>query len=80
MKRYLVWFRLLMKRALKNPAFLLFLLSMPLLSLLVDRLGQGVSEGIAAGICVEGREGEAWEDDGVRGEEARQEEAGESVV
>ena len=76
MKRYLVWFRLLMKRALKNPAFLLFLLSMPLLSLLVDRLGQGVSEGIAAGICIEGWEAEAWEDDGVRGEEARLEEAG----
>lgn len=76
MKRYLVWFRLLMKRALKNPAFLLFLLSMPLLSLLVDRLGQGVSEGIAAGICIEGWEAETLEEAGIVGTEERPEGAG----
>ncbi len=76
MKRYLVWFRLLMKRALKNPAFLLFLLSMPLLSLLVDRLGQGESEGIAAGICIEGWEAETLEEAGIVGTEERPEGAG----
>lgn len=73
MKRYLAWLRLLMKRALKNPAFLLFLLSMPLLSLLVDRLGQGGSEGIAAGICIEGWEAGTLEETGTEGAEARME-------
>lgn len=65
MKTYVIWFRLMMKRTIKKPAFLLFLLILPLMSFLIDRMGQGESEGMAAGICLEGEnakiEAEEWE-------------------
>ncbi|MDE7340013.1 MAG: hypothetical protein K2N80_05550 [Lachnospiraceae bacterium] len=53
MKTYFIWFRLMMKRMIKKPAFLLFLLILPLMSFWIDRLGQGESTGVAAGICLE---------------------------
>ena len=56
MKIYFIWFRLMMKRMIKKPAFLLFLLILPLMSFLIDRLGQGESAGVAAGICLEAEE------------------------
>ncbi len=58
LKTYWVWFRLLMKRTIKKPAFLLLLLIMPLLSVLIDRLGQGESAGTETGIMLEGQEEE----------------------
>lgn len=58
MKGYLVWFRLLMKRTMKKPAFLLFLSIMPLLSFMIDRLGQGESAGAEIGILLEEQETE----------------------
>lgn len=65
MKTYVIWFRLMMKRTIKKPAFLLFLLILPLMSFLIDRMGQGESEGMAVGICLEGEDGkietEEWE-------------------
>lgn len=65
MKTYVIWFRLMMKRTVKKPAFLLFLSILPLMSFLIDRMGQGESEGMAAGICLEGEDGkietEEWE-------------------
>lgn len=53
MKTYFIWFRLMMKRMIKKPAFLLFLLILPLVSFLIDRSGQGERSGMAAGICLE---------------------------
>ena len=53
MKTYFIWFWLMMKRMIKKPAFLLFLLILPLMSFLIDRLGQGESTGVDAGICLE---------------------------
>ena len=65
MKTYVIWFRLMMKRTIKKPVFLLFLLILPLMSFLIDRMGQGESEGMAVGICLEGEDGkietEEWE-------------------
>ena len=58
MKTYFIWFRLMMKRMIKKPAFLLFLLILPLMSFLIDRLGQGESTGVDAGICLEAGKGE----------------------
>lgn len=58
MRTYLVWFWLLMKRAVKKPAFLLLLSIMPLLSFMIDRLGQGESTGAEIGILLEARETE----------------------
>lgn len=45
-----------MKRMLKKPAFMLFLLILPLMSFLVDRLGQGESEGMSVGLVLEADE------------------------
>lgn len=56
MKTCFIWFRLLMKRTLKKPVFLLFLLLLPLLSYGIDRLGQGESTGMAAGLVLETKE------------------------
>lgn len=64
MKAYVIWFWLLLKRAVKKPAFLLFLLSVPLLSFMIDRLGQGENEGIHIGICFEKGEREALDGSG----------------
>lgn len=58
MKTYFIWLRLLMKRMLKKPAFMLFLLILPLMSFLIDRLGQGESEGMLVGICLVAEDGE----------------------
>lgn len=71
MKAYVIWFWLLLKRAVKKPAFLLFLLSVPLLSFMIDRLGQGENEGISIGICIEEGEREALDGSGT--EEAEKE-------
>ena len=60
MKTCFIWFGLLLKRTIKKPAFLLFLLSMPLLSFMIDRLGQGEGAGTTVGICLEGTEAEAF--------------------
>jgi len=53
MRTYFIWFRLLMKRALKKPVFLLFLLFLPLMSFMIDRLGQGESTGMTVGLMSE---------------------------
>ena len=58
MKTYVVWIGLMGKRIAKKPAFLLFLLLLPLMSFMVDRLGQGESRGVEIGILPEGREQE----------------------
>ena len=56
MKTYFIWLRLLMKRMLKKPAFMLFLLILPLMSFLIDRLGQSRSEGMVVGLVLEAEE------------------------
>ncbi|MCM1174547.1 MAG: hypothetical protein NC341_05785 [Blautia sp.] len=75
MKIYFIWFRLLGKRALKKPAFLLFLLFMPVVSLWVDRLGQGESGGMTAGLVLEAGEPGDMEERSEAEEPGRSEEA-----
>lgn len=53
MKKYRIWFWLQMKRMIKKPAFVLFLICLPFLSAAVDRLGQGESVGTVIGITIE---------------------------
>lgn len=56
MKNVLIWFWLMGKRTVKKPAFLLFVLIMPLMSFMIDRLGQGESAGVEIGILPECQE------------------------
>lgn len=78
MKTYFIWLRLLMKRTVKKPAFLLFLLIMPLLSFVIDRLGQGESAGAAVGIYMDGQDTEEMKEGGIRDvEEAKETTSGE---
>lgn len=78
MKTYFIWLRLLMKRMVKKPAFLLFLLIMPLLSFVIDRLGQGESAGAAVGIYMDGQDTEEMKEGGIRDvEEAKETTSGE---
>ncbi|MCM1040449.1 MAG: hypothetical protein NC434_14115 [Ruminococcus sp.] len=53
MKRYLVWFSLMMKRMLKKPAFVLLLLVMPLITVLMARLEKDESTGNVVGVMIE---------------------------
>ena len=53
MKKYLIWFFLLMKRMLKKPAFVLLLISLPLLAVVIDRSGQDGSTETAIGVLIE---------------------------
>lgn len=55
MKRYLFWLYLMMKRMIKKPAYLLFLVCMPVLSVIMIRLERNGDEntGIAVGILFE---------------------------
>lgn len=60
MKRYLIWFSLMMKRMLKKPAFVLLLLMMPLFAVVFTKLEQGESAGNIVGIMIEMESEEAW--------------------
>lgn len=78
MKTYVIWFRLMMKRTIKKPAFLLFLLILPLVSFLIDRLGQGERSGMAVGICLEAGALRADEGEAEAGETGMETEAREA--
>lgn len=52
-KQYLVWLRLLMKRLLKQPAFISLLVLIPVLGYAVGILEQGGSNGAVVAVCVE---------------------------
>lgn len=53
MKRYMVWFSLLMKRLLKKPVFVLMLIGMLVLVLAVSKLERGESAEALIGIMIE---------------------------
>lgn len=69
MKRYLIWFFLIGKRALKKPAFLLFLIAMPSLLVGISRMEREETAGIEIGLLV------AAQDDIDSETEEREEEA-----
>ncbi|MDD6812540.1 MAG: hypothetical protein PUD93_11920 [Lachnospiraceae bacterium] len=56
MKRYAVWFFLLMKRTIKKPAFLLFLVFSLVCILAMNRLEQGEKSETVIGIVLSGQE------------------------
>lgn len=68
-KQYLIWFKLLIKRLLRQPAYLGLIVLIPILGYAVSVMEQGEAGGIVAAVCVE--EG-AWSGqiaDGLRGQE-----------
>lgn len=52
MKRYLIWFSLLMKRMVKKPAFVLMLIGLLILAISVSKLEQGEKTEAAIGIII----------------------------
>lgn len=52
-RQYCIWLRLLMKRLLKQPAFIGLLLLIPILGCAAGVLEQGGSSGAVAAVCVE---------------------------
>lgn len=52
MKRYLIWFSLLMKRMIKKPAFVLMLIGMLILAISVSKLEQGEKAEASIGIII----------------------------
>ena len=56
MKRYPVWFSLMLKRMLKNPAFVVLLLVMPVFAFVISKAEQGESTGSVVGIMADDRQ------------------------
>lgn len=57
MKKYLIWFSLLMKRMIKIPAFVVMLTGLFVLATAVSRLEQGEHSESAVGVMIETKEG-----------------------
>ena len=69
MMQYLIWFKLLIKRLLRQPAYLGLIVLIPILGYAVSVMEQGEASGVLAAVCVE--EG-AWSEkitDGLRKQE-----------
>lgn len=58
MKKYLVWFSLLMKRMIKIPAFAVMLIGLFVLAIAVSKLEQGEHSESAVGVMIETKEGQ----------------------
>ena len=56
MKRYLVWFSLMMKRMVKKPAFVVLLIVMPVFAFTFSKAEQGESTGSVVGIMADDRQ------------------------
>ena len=53
MMQYLIWFKLLIKRLFRQPAYLGLIVLIPILGYAVSVMEQGEAGGIAAAVCVE---------------------------
>ena len=62
MKKYLIWFSLLMKRMIKTPAFVLMLLGLFILTMAVSKLEQGERSESAVGLMIEAESGQDLSD------------------
>lgn len=62
MKKYLIWFSLLMKRMIKMPAFVLMLLGLFILTMAVSKLEQGERSESAVGLMIEAESGQDLSD------------------
>lgn len=61
MKKYLIWFGLLMKRMIKKPMFVLLLAAMSLLAVMMNQMEGGeTGEGVLVGIVAEDGTAESW--------------------
>ncbi|MDE6750126.1 MAG: hypothetical protein K2K21_13840 [Lachnospiraceae bacterium] len=58
MKKYLIWFSLLMKRMIKIPAFVLMLAGLLILTMAVSKLEQGERSESAVGVMIEAKAGQ----------------------
>lgn len=58
MKKYLIWFLLLMKRMIKIPAFVVMLIGLFVLAIAVSKLEQGEHVESAVGVMIEMEEGQ----------------------
>lgn len=58
MKKYLIWFSLLMKRMIKIPAFVLMLTGLFIITMAVSKLEQGERSESAVGVMIEAKAGQ----------------------